>query len=292
MSFNSPSGLSRSKGFTLVELLVVIGIIALLVSMLLPALNKARESARTVACLSNLRQIGLAMSMYLSEQKCVVPAAYFKDGVHRELWSTILVNSGYLKGTPSAPLTNPANPSLGSNAGPTISGVLYCPNGLTELGTSLPDPNSATDGIGAKALRVQSLSTNIVLDTWYGINGCSQTNAPVGGGAAARELPFRTVPVRVVAGGVTYENMWTKASHIRNSSELVAVYDGVWMNHSTGNAYRINGRHNRRTMTNILFMDGHAGTYLRKQLPIYEAQFTLTELRKPALSAVKWRIDQ
>jgi prepilin-type processing-associated H-X9-DG protein/prepilin-type N-terminal cleavage/methylation domain-containing protein len=61
------------RAFTLVELLVVIGIIALLVAMLLPAMNRARESARATQCMSNLKQINLAMLMFANANAGYLP---------------------------------------------------------------------------------------------------------------------------------------------------------------------------------------------------------------------------
>ena len=69
----------KRRGFTLVELLVVIGIIALLISILLPALSKARKQANTVKCLANMKQFGTAIVMYTNEWKGVMPYSGWND---------------------------------------------------------------------------------------------------------------------------------------------------------------------------------------------------------------------
>ena len=93
--------MKRKQAFTLVELLVVIGIIALLVAMLLPALTKARESAMRVSCASQLRQMGMAIHMYANSNGGRVPTAGFYQNHPVQTGAQWYpASSGYLAGVP------------------------------------------------------------------------------------------------------------------------------------------------------------------------------------------------
>jgi len=135
---------TRHSGFTLVELLVVIGIIAVLISVLLPALSKARRSAATVQCSSNMRQIAVAMLGYITDNKGVFPpsAAPPVPGVFPNgwWWPNELVRRKYVN-----------NPSLniykaaGAAKSFPNSSPFKCPEGIPE-DYKLTTQNYPTDG--------------------------------------------------------------------------------------------------------------------------------------------------
>src|SRR5688572_12028292 len=93
--------MKRRHAFTLVELLVVIGIIAILIALLLPALNRARAHAVSVQCLSNLRQIGQVCMQYANENKGWLPPSQ-PDSIRN------ITGGGNIASNSTAPLPNPA----------------------------------------------------------------------------------------------------------------------------------------------------------------------------------------
>lgn len=108
---------SESRSFTLIELLIVIAIIAILAAMLLPALNKARERAKTTTCLNQLKQAGSACILYANDYQSVFLARGRKVGGALP-YSYFLIKLKYL----------PSHKVTVKTETVSISEVLYCPS--------------------------------------------------------------------------------------------------------------------------------------------------------------------
>jgi len=298
------------KGFTLVELLVVIGIIAVLIGILLPALSKARQQANTTKCLSNLRGIGHGIQMYASDNRgFLLPgwvATLAGGGAGADNYATILVGMKYLPAEDA--------PTVGSDLDATDDGksIFFCPEGLptkheTGAGANGPfPPVSSTDAVGRWCWRRQStlattptdpqwMQTGGIIDTWYGINGSNTvaSNSPANGPI---NLPFRKFrwKTNATTGANYLDGEWSRLSQMKNQSDLTIMFDGL--RYADGDMKAVSVRHNNNRSCNFLFADAHCETLPGSVLPTLTA--SQVKNLTTGVDALKpwphphWRMDQ
>jgi len=269
---------SRRGGFTLVELLVVVGIIAVLVGILVPVLATAREAGRCTNCLSNLRQIGQAFQMYANDHNgflvpgdCVCqsdplvggsPGAYSGAGS----WAVILAEGNYLpipKATATGGNSNidMVNPFLFDQ-----DNVLRCPDYVDQNLATVGYPTSQSDQRGASYVIRHSDFSHVAARSWYAING-----APWRRRLGGKPLPMLWIPDMDPASGVLDYHL-NKISNFNNLAHLPLIFDGVWTfdfvpTTTNYDINRINARHYNGKSTNVLCADGHCETDATSTLP-------------------------
>ncbi len=310
----------KKHGFTLIELLVVVAIIVILIAILMPALNTAREQAKTVVCLSNLRQMGTAMVGYTQNNANNLPPAQLINSDHTSNTGNInttkliedhpvccLIADGFL----AAPVSKQVGSTF-EYATVHKASILLCPSGVdVSFYSGSPSANDAMSvvsnpnfgpylacyrvGFSFEAAAANTTGGFVSYKIWYGANG---TNFYSDNGY--KKWPLQKVDVSASAPQLRNH----KSTELTNPGALVFMFDGP-MVHNTFARY-VHARHNYKGgstgNTNLNFFDGHAETVPTvKAVPVDPVKYPTpansdTEFQSGTTFAntthVRWRLDQ
>ena len=260
------------RGFTLVELLVVIGIIALLIGILMPALSRARRAAKATQCMSNLAELGKAFVMYNNDYQGFNIPSYTMTGVAGgptvplEGWAPILDRDNYIKGRPQE---NEGN-------------VFVCPEMLDvegmaggQTGTDPGKPKGWMDwpnlrnGGANIPTTIPGRGFDKIIRVGYWINA----DNPIGGTASVTPDLYYTGSVGYGPSSNGLFIKHTKITKIRRPSETIVLADGVYAGRQRDNQIgmtnsRIGYRHpGAVAVANVAYADGHVAPLDGKSFP-------------------------
>jgi prepilin-type N-terminal cleavage/methylation domain-containing protein len=291
--FSSRSCSAPRRAFTLVELLVVIGIIAVLISVLLPALSGARRQASLVQCSSNMRQVTMALLMYIQDNKGHLPPAGIPPlpNIYPRgwWWANELVRQNYIR-NPSINVYR-KTPSLTTEKQFNRSNPFRCPEGVDEdysQGISFPQGDYPTDALnnGFTILNdTDAAAEGFGIPSWYQLNSRVGTTS-AGGVQSGTEWPggtratpfiwFNTAGTQANPKLLQDQRISRVLSYVRKSGELIMLAEAAnpnWHDNAVSVKYpglylkKIAARHGKRSanganaFVNFAFFDGHVGLF-------------------------------
>jgi prepilin-type N-terminal cleavage/methylation domain-containing protein/prepilin-type processing-associated H-X9-DG protein len=280
----------RRSAFTLVELLVVIGIIAVLISILLPTLRSVRRQANQLQCSSNMKQIATAMIMYVQDNKGkhppsgapVIPGVY----PYGWWWANELVRLKYIRNPAlnvyKAPNSSTASKKFGR------ANVFKCPEGIDEDASlavagsvSFPAGDYPTDGAnnGFAILNDDDCAKEgFGVPSWYMLNSRVANgvgNQILPGGKQAS--PFVWFNSMTTIADLKSAGLQRHSGIVKKSAELIMIVESAnpnFYDQTSSTKYpglyfrRLAGRHGRKeppnganAWTNLAFFDGHVALF-------------------------------